>query len=157
MTVTPQDVRDHLEGYGLGNDDQLISDDWIQDEIDGTVIPYVEDRCRTSLSGPKTITEFYSGNGQDTMILNRRNILSVTSVVLVSGGDVLGVVNIAAMELIGPSGLLKVKSGLSEFYNYRVFPKGHNNIKVTYTFNLLYCGQISFGHVITTNTFSGTS
>ena len=127
----PADVLKYLEGYCV---DDLISNSFIQNCITNEVLPFVETHTRSSFTGLKTAVEFYSGTGKDQLIMNRRGIVEITAIRLVSGNDIDTTINIASLQLIADEGILKVKSGLSEYYNYRIFPKGNNNIKVTYTY-----------------------
>lgn len=129
---TVQDVRDELEGYCITS--AIVSDAFIQKKMDRIVIPYVQNKARTHLTAPQQITETYSGNGQGLLILNRRNITSIDGIQLVAGNDVSGVVNLASVFLIEREGILKIRSGLSEYFEYRTFPRGVDNIRVTYTY-----------------------
>lgn len=129
---TYTDVLAQLEGYCIT--DGMVSNAFITDQISNVVIPYVESFCRNSFSGVKQIVEYYSGTGKDELILSRKNVVEIIGIRLVSGNDIDTTINIASLELISRAGILKVKSGLSEYYNYRIFPKGNDNIKVTYTY-----------------------
>lgn len=126
------DVRSALTGYNVT--ESIIDDDFIDDCITDEVIPFVERFTRTSVSGSVQVVEYHSGTGKDELLLDRRNIVSLDRIRLVSGNDIDTTINVAAIEIIPRSGILKVKSGLSEYYNYRIFPKGNDNIKVTYTY-----------------------
>lgn len=129
---TYADVLAQLEGYCVT--DGIVSNTFITDQLNNVVIPYVENFCRNSFSVLKQVVEYYSGTGKDELILNRKNVVEIIGIRLVSGNDIDTTINIASLELITRAGILKVKSGLSEYYNYRIFPKGNDNIKVTYTY-----------------------
>ena len=130
---TPTDCRNFLEGYNISS--SIISDDWIQDDIDNMVVPFIQDQARTNLTQITTATEYLSGISWDYIMLSRRDpTMILTSVQLVSGEDVSGTINLADLQLIPEAGIIKVKSGLSEYYEYRTFPKGNLNIKVQYTY-----------------------
>lgn len=138
---TATEIRDHLEGYNITT--SIISDAFIVDERDNNIIPFIESVCRTSLSAEKEVTEWYSGNGTSILILNRRNINSVSTIQLVSGEDVTAVINPASIDKILAEGILKVKSGLSEYFNWRIFPKGEDNLKITYKYGGTITGDIA--------------
>lgn len=128
---TSDDVRNALQGYNIT--ESIIDDDFIDDAIENEIIPYVENFTRTSVSGPLTVTEYYNGNGRDTLLLNRKNIVRTIEVKLISSNDIDITIDLTEIETIQRTGELKIKSGLSEFYNfYRIFPKGNENVKVTY-------------------------
>ena len=126
------DVRSALQGYNIT--EQIIDDDFIDDAITDEVIPYVERFTRSSVTGPVQIVEFHSGTGRDELMLDRKNIVSLDAIRLVSGNDIDTTINIASIVVLPKPGILKVKSGLSEYYNYRIFPKGNDNIQITYTY-----------------------
>ena len=125
-------VRALLEGYDCNT--STISDAWIDDQIDSEIMPFVENFTKSKFDGVGTVTELYSGSGRDMLMLNRKNIVALTAIRLVSGNDIDTVINVASLVVLPREGILKVRSGLSEYYNYRIFPKGNLNIQVTYTY-----------------------
>jgi hypothetical protein len=128
---TADNVRTLLQGYNITS--SIIDDDFIDDSINDEVIPYVENFARTSFTGEKTVVEYYSGNGRDELMLNRKNIVETIEVKLISSNDIDISIDIKEIDTIPGAGILKIRSGLSEFYNfYRIFPKGNDNVKVTY-------------------------
>jgi|WetSurMetagenome_2_1015567.scaffolds.fasta_scaffold31518_6 hypothetical protein len=129
---TVSDIRAELEGYAITA--SLVSDAWITSEMNDMVLPYIEKTCRTSLSGLQTVTEYYSGNGQSILFLNRRNIIQLISVAIVRGADFLSFINIDAIDTIASEGLLKARTRVSEGVYFSIFPKGEDNLKVTYTY-----------------------
>lgn len=129
---TVSDIREELTGYNVTS--SIIADSWITKRLTDEVVPFVEEFTSNSFSGIKQVIEYHSGTGKDELMLDRRNIVSVDAIRLVSGNDIDTTINIASIEIIPRSGILKVKSGLSEYYNYRIFPKGNDNIKVTYSY-----------------------
>ena len=126
---TATEIRAHLEGYNITT--SIISDAWIEDERDNSVIPMVE-QIVGSLSAEETKTEYYSGNGTDTLILNRRNINEITEIQYVNYSGELGIVSINSVELIEDQGILKAKANIDEGLYHVLFSKGNKNIKVTY-------------------------
>ena len=129
---TVSDIRAELEGYSITA--SLVSDAWITSEMNDFVIPFIEETCRTSLTSLQTVTEYYSGNGQSVLILDRRNIVELISVVIVRGADFLSFINIDAIDLVSGEGALKARTRVSEGVYFSIFPKGEKNLKITYTY-----------------------
>lgn len=111
-----------------------ISDHWLTMERDNSVIPFCEMVTKQSFTSSSTVTEFYSGNGENTLILDRRPIIEVTDIRYVLGGQNLAVLNLSNIEQIRSLGILKAKRNYEETYYLPVFAKGNNNLKVTYTY-----------------------
>lgn len=134
IALLPQDVRDYLEGYNITA--SILSDEWIQNKIDMSIIPFVEEITRQSFSEIKEITEYYSGNGENILMLNRRPVVEVTNIQYVTATNVESTVSIANVELIGAQGILKSRVNLEYTYQQRrpLFSKGNRNIKITYTY-----------------------
>lgn len=126
------DIRNYLEGYQITA--SILSDTWINNELTNIVIPYVERYCRTKLTTTKQVTEWYSGNGTSIQFLNRRNIISLDLVALVRGSDFLSYINLDAIDLEAQAGVLKARTRVSEGYYFSIFPKGEDNLRITYTF-----------------------
>ena len=130
---TATECRNHLEGYNITT--SIISDAWVEEERDYVIVPFVESIIKTSLSSETTATEYYSGNGTDIIILNRRgNINSIDTIEFVDGADIVGSVSVQSVELINNEGIIKSKTNLSEGMVFTVFPKGNHNIKITYKY-----------------------
>ena len=123
------DCRSHLEGYNITT--SILSDAWITDERDNSIIPFVE-TFTGNLSAEEEITEYYSGNGTDSLILNRRNINSITSIQYVNYSGALGAVSINSVVLIAGQGIVKAKANMDEGLYNILFSKGNKNIKVVY-------------------------
>ena len=124
-------VRQYLEGYQITS--SVLSDDWINNEIFNNVIPYIERYCRVSLMVKKQYTEWYSGNGASILMLNRRNIGTLDSIALVRGSDFLSYIALDAIDVDAAEGVLKARTRVSEGYYFSIFPKGENNLRITYT------------------------
>jgi len=129
---TADDIRSYLEGYGISS--SIVSDSWIDETILYEVVPFVESVIKTSLTEETTAVEYYSGNGRDTLILNRRFINSIVKIELVTGVDYDNAVNLNNIDIIADQGILKAKITIDEFFKNVVFPKGNRNIKVTYKY-----------------------
>jgi hypothetical protein len=130
--VTPADVRALLECYGI--DSTVLSDTWIENRIKNFIGPWVQRVTRMSFGGTTQVSEYYSGNGSSTLILNRRPLISVDEIFLVSYNDVDTRLGIGNVVLLKDEGILKAV-GVFENYPYiSIFPKGQNNVKITYTY-----------------------
>jgi hypothetical protein len=127
---TATEIRNFLEGYGITS--EVLNDSWIEGERDDTIIPYVEGILGYSISTVEEKVEYLSGTGTDILIMNRKNIVSLTSIEFVRGGDVYSRIDIGSVDVISEKGILKAKVGIPEFYDYTIFPKGNNNIKIKY-------------------------
>lgn len=127
---TATEIRSELEGYGITT--AVLSDAWVERCRDEEVILHIEDITGLTFAGISTITEYYSGTGQSTLMLNRRPVVAVTSIEytnqIVEGNLV------DAVELIAEEGIIKAISNRQEgVYNW-LFRRGTKNIKVTYTY-----------------------
>lgn len=127
------DIRDHLEGYNITT--SIMSDAWILDERDNTVLPFWEDKTGMSIGAEAETTEYYSGNGDELMILNRRPVNSITKVEYVLGAEIQGDLGETSYELVANEGILKARYGFARgVYLSRIWPKGKYNFKVTYRY-----------------------
>jgi len=129
---TPTEVRAFLEGYGI--DSAKLSDKWIEDRITGFIVPYVERVTRQSFNAVASVTEYYSGNGSNILILNRRPIVAITAISYVLGSNVQGFIDLTRVEQINSEGVIKSKANYDETYMLPVFAKGKRNLKITYTY-----------------------
>lgn len=136
-TVT--EIRNFLEGYGITA--AVVSDSWIELRRDNLVIPHVEDITGMTFDGESTVTEYYNGTGENTLILNRQPVNSVTEIIEIgtlNEGDLAG-----SVELIGDEGMLRVKTNYPEGVYYPIFQRGSKNLKITYTYGTSdYPGQV---------------
>jgi len=104
---TAQEVRDLLEGYGITA--SVLSDKWIEDCRDEEIIPHVNEITRMDFETEQEVTEYYNGNGQNALILNRRPVNEIVSITYV---DELVINNlIDSIVLIGAEGIVKARSG----------------------------------------------
>jgi hypothetical protein len=131
---TYQDILDFLEGYcGSCLDSSLISEDWVTKLRDNMVITFIQDKTGLSLSGVKTVSEYYNGNGSNTILLNKKDILELVNVEYVIGGDVVSDLSLVQFDVIPEEGMLRaIRSDLIVGSNTPVFRKGRKNIKITY-------------------------
>lgn len=131
--VTASDIRNTLEGF-CGIDSSLVTDLWIEDERDGYIIPTIERITRQSFSGVKTAVEVYSGTGNNTLNLRRRNIIDLIKIMYIVAGDNFRVLNITNVYVLHGEGVLKAKRNVTEAWLMPIFPKGDKNLEVTYTY-----------------------
>jgi hypothetical protein len=123
-------IRSLLEGYGITA--AVVSDAWIEARRDNMIIPHVENITRLTFDAEIEVTEWYNGNGQSTLILNRRPVNSIEEIIEVGA---LTEGNLAeCVDLIGNEGIIKVKSNYSEGVYGPIFRKGTKNLKITYKY-----------------------
>lgn len=127
---TAQEIRDFLQGYCI--DSTIVSDQWITDRMSNSIIPYVERITRFSVTQEKTVTDYYSGNGDNILFLHNKNFKELVNIQFVVGGG-LWVFNMNNVEIDRSEGIIKAKRNYNETYIRPYFPKGTKNIKVTYT------------------------
>lgn len=111
-----------------------VTDDWIQQMRDGFVIPFVEEKTAQSYSAVKQAVEYYSGNGGSVLIVDRRPIVSLDDIDVVSGADRPLGVSVSNIEVIAEEGILKATWRTEERVLLGQFPRGTKNIKVTYSY-----------------------
>lgn len=127
-----KECRDHLENYGITT--EVISKKWILDTRDNDIVPLMGRMLNRDITSVSSTTEYCSGTGKTLLFLSNRNIVEVQQIELVRSADIYGVINTNSVELIADEGTLKAISQPSEYYYYPLFPKGHKNIKITYTY-----------------------
>jgi hypothetical protein len=135
MGVLPSatEIRSVLECYGIT--DSILSDTWIIRQRDKVVVPMIENKLNLSLSSSETKVEYLSGTGTDTLFLTRKGVSTIDSIELVNGSlDFASqTFSLDSIEIIADKGMLKSRANWPEGYYSNRFPKGNNNIKVTYT------------------------
>jgi hypothetical protein len=110
----------------------ILSDEWITNRMTRVVIPYIEALCSISFSSDRTFSEVYSGTGSPLLILNRKNIKSIVQVELLTG-TMNTQLNVQSLEILSAEGAVRAKAYVSFGTIAPYFPKGTNNVKVTYT------------------------
>lgn len=116
-----------------------LTSKWIQDRLDKFITPYVERITRQSFSGTQQAVEYYSGNGKNYLLLNKKPIVSLDEIRYVLGGSNFTILNLQNIEVILAEGILKAKRNYEEAYYLPVFAKGDYNIKITYTYGYATC------------------
>jgi hypothetical protein len=132
MTTTPtaQDIRDELEGFCA--DSTIISDPWIEKKRDSFVIPWIEKKTKLSITGVETIQDYYDGNGENYLILNRKPVNSISKVEYIDSVNFTRELTLTSFTLIPDAGILKgIRTEYLLSNNYPVFPRGNRNIRVT--------------------------
>jgi hypothetical protein len=132
LIVTADDIRDCLEGYCIT--EAILTDDWIDARVDGFIIPYVERVTRQSFTGTKTISEYYSGNGTDTLILNRKNVTTVNYIRYVQGMNTNYSISLSSLLLIPNESIIKARVNFETSTFAPLFSKGINNLEINYTY-----------------------
>lgn len=139
MIPTVMDIRECLEGYCVTTD--ILSDGWIEKRRDAFVIPFVERVTRQHFSGVQSKTEYYSGNGKNYLVLNRKPIVALTEIRYVLGGSNFTILNLQNIEVVANEGILKAKRNYEEAYYLPVFARGDYNIRITYTYGYADCPE----------------
>lgn len=127
---TATQIRALLEGYGITT--AVLTDAWVENCRDNEIIPHIEDITGLTFNTETEVTEYYSGTGKSTLILNRRPVNSITRIIeigTISEADLSGTV-----ELIGAEGIIKVVTNHGEGVYEPIFRRGTKNIKVTYRY-----------------------
>lgn len=134
---TESEILTFLEGYCVEASD--FSAGWLEKRRDYFVVPFVERITRQYFSGTQQVVEYYSGNGKNYLILNRKPIVSLDEIRYVLGGSNFTILNLQNIEVILAEGILKAKRNYEESYYLPVFAKGDYNIKITYTCGYVVC------------------
>lgn len=116
-----------------------LTSKWLQDRLDKFVVPFVERITRQYFSGTRQAVEYYSGNGKNYLLLNRKPIISLDEIQYVLGGSNFTILNLQNIETIKEEGVLKAKRNYEEAYYLPVFAKGDYNLKITYTYGYTEC------------------
>jgi hypothetical protein len=133
MAVKPtaSQVRELLEGYDI--DSAIVSDSWINNNIDDVVIPAIEIKTGLSFTSEQEVTEIYSGNGENKVILDRRPVISLEKIEYVNAVDGSFLPSVSSVEVQNAKGIL-ISKGVREGNVSYTFPKGDSNIKITYKY-----------------------
>lgn len=126
---TENEIRDLLEGYGVDN--TVLSNEWIENCRDNEIIPHVEEITKMVFSAEQEISEYYSGTGKPTLILNRRPVNEIVSIQVVGS---VSLIPSSTFTLIGSEGIVRLSNNFSEGVRGPLFPKGSKNILVTYKY-----------------------
>lgn len=121
--ITPQDIYNYLEGYEI--DATEISEDWINTRLERYVMPLVQDRLGIKLDGIRETKEIVvSGHGGNSIVLPDKTASELISVNMFY--------NPYIEELTSDLTGFELQAGGILVGIGRIFPKGQNNIKITY-------------------------
>lgn len=139
------DVRAFLEGYGITAG--VLTNAWIDNCITKDVIPEVEKITRQVFTSSETeTTEYYSGNGSDVLILNRRPVNEIVSIININSWRNINFLE--SIELISAQGIIKAKSNYVEVTGLPIFQKGTRNFKITYKYGFADYPDIIFMAIV---------
>lgn len=117
-----------------------LSDAWLAARRDRSIIPWVEGKTGVSLSGVKERTEYHSGTGSSLLILDRKPIIEVLSINLITNPSNWVFVSPTSVEPVAEEGILKLKTVLETWQPFTpAFPRGKDNIKVDYRYGFAEC------------------
>lgn len=112
-----------------------ISDEWLANARDRKVIPYVESKAGVKLGATTRKVEYHSGTGSSLLFLDRRPIVELHSINLVTNPANWVYVSPNSVDVIAEEGVLKLKAVLEAWQAYvPAFPRGKMNVKVEYTY-----------------------
>lgn len=129
---TAQELYEFLEGYNIDSTD--LSEAWVARQRDGFVIPWIQRKTGLSITGEVTEDEYYSGNGGDVLVLNRKPIKSLNDI------SILGVsgeyqVSVSQVEVLKELGALRtVNNWAQDPALVSFWPRGTWNIKLNLTY-----------------------
>jgi hypothetical protein len=130
--VTATQIKAELEGY-CEIENGLVSDSWIENKRDKFIVPWIKDKTGLNLSGEETVEEYYDGNNQNYLILNRKPVNELVKIEYVYSADYVTDLGLSQFVLIEAEGIIKaVRREYVIGQNIPVFPAGSRNIKVTY-------------------------
>jgi hypothetical protein len=133
--ATATDIRALLEGYGI--DSTVLTDQWLTDRINKFVVPWVEKKTRNSFSAIKQVKEYYSGTGSHLIVLNRKPVVELIAIEIVSTFLPPQTININAVDLIQDEGMLRSRASLDDYQYSYTFPRGLKNLRITYTYGMI--------------------
>lgn len=124
-------VYELLAGYNINQD--VLLPTFIDMIANSMIKPIVERIIGYSIEQKTQITEYYSGSGHAVLMLNRIPVVSLDSISIVDYNEMVnGIIPVTNLELETKTGIIKIRTNLNSLY-YSVFPRGKDNIKITYT------------------------
>jgi hypothetical protein len=96
---------------------------------------FIERQVNVSLSGVTEYTEWHDGSGTSELMLDRKNINALVSIQVITQPNWQFSISSSGIDIIPGQGMLRCKAATDMEFQARppLFPKGENNIKVTYT------------------------
>lgn len=88
-----------------------------------------------SFSGVQEFTEWHDGSGTSELMLDRKGIIALVNIAVITQPNWQFNISTSGIDVISDMGLLRAKAATDMEFQARppLFPKGENNIKVTYT------------------------
>ena len=129
---TANDIRLFLEGYEVTP--TQLSDAWILGRMNNNVIPYIKRFTGQVFDGVSQIIEYHSGNDGTMLILNKRPVVALIKVELISFQNLSVNLGINTISVIPEEGILKAMGVFENYPFISMFPKGEKNLRVTYTY-----------------------
>jgi hypothetical protein len=112
-----------------------LSDSWLVQTRDFQIIPVVKRMTGLTFDGTRRITEYHSGTGSSILFVDRRPIVRVHAINLITNPQNWVYVSPSSIEPIPEEGILKLKAVLESWQNYvPAFPRGVDNIKIDYEY-----------------------
>lgn len=131
MMVISTEVYNKLTGYNINGN--VVSPEFVDSVANDIILPIVESMTGFSAEKESAITEYYSGSGHAVIILNRKPIKSIESIIIVDYNEMInGTIPISNLEIESATGIVKIRSNINSLF-YSVFPRGKNNVKISYT------------------------
>lgn len=95
---------------------------------------HIEEMTGLPMSGAASISETHDGSGNEMCMLNRKPIVSLTSIQILSVPQTVFSIPVSSIYVENDTGILRIKSVNFDTYTYLtpIFPKGRKNILVTY-------------------------
>ena len=128
MTVK-ESVEAYLLEYGVSRSPVIIDSLILRNQRKITAI------TKLSFDGKKQYEEFYDGSGKPELLLNRKPIVSLDKVQILTWPYPFYQFTSNSILVDAPRGMLRIKNSVELYalYIQPVFPTGENNIIITYT------------------------
>ncbi len=118
-----------LEGYNV---EAQISEEWVVDNRDNFVVPWIVGKIKAPIGSTQTLEEYYSGTGNDILILRVKPILSLVSISYTNVPTDQFYISPNTIQVIADEAILKAKANFNESNYVPIFAKGNRNIRIKY-------------------------
>jgi len=108
-------------------------DDWLANERDNFIIPWITRVTRQVFTSIETVTEYYDGTGGSILALRRRPIQQLLAIWYTNVDSNLYYLTPSAIQVVAEEGLLKAKANFNESTYIPIFYRGERNVVVQYT------------------------
>lgn len=128
MTIA-ETICAYLDGFPVNISQKRI------DAIVSAQTALVERITGLSFTGVEQIEELHDGTGHEELLLDRRPVLSLVDIQILSWPYTNYAISADSIMVVSDQGMLRVKNLYDVSFQpvSPVFPKGRNNVKVTYT------------------------